>query len=150
MEQELMIQTAKVVMADTFKFYLKTHNYHWNVEGPDFSQYHLLFGEIYEEVFEALDVIAEEIRAMGSVVPGSLGRFAELSNLEDEREHVDALTMIHRLYQDNQRILENIEKAYAAAEAAGNHGFSNLMADRQSAHGKHGWKLRSTLVGILF
>ena len=145
-----LISLLRKYLANSVVFASTAHGFHWNVEGPDFSQYHLLFGEIYEEVFEALDVIAEEIRAMGSVVPGSLGRFAELSNLEDEREHVDALTMIHRLYQDNQRILENIEKAYAAAEAAGNHGFSNLMADRQSAHGKHGWKLRSTLVGILF
>ena len=148
MENELMIETAKVVMADTFKFYLRAHNYHWNVEGPDFSQYHLLFGEIYEEVFEALDVIAEEIRAMGSFVPGSIGRFAELSRMDDEREQPDAITMIYRLNQDNELIKASIQKAYAAAEAAGNHGFSNLMADRQTAHGKHGWKLRATLAKI--
>jgi starvation-inducible DNA-binding protein len=145
MENEVMIETAKVVMADTFKFYLRAHNYHWNVEGPDFSQYHLLFGEIYEEVFEALDVIAEEIRAMGSFVPGSIGRFAELSHMEDEREQPDAMTMIYRLAQDNEMIKISIKKAYEAAEAAGNHGFSNLMADRQTAHGKHGWKLKATL-----
>jgi starvation-inducible DNA-binding protein len=145
MENELMIETAKVVMADTFKFYLRTHNYHWNVEGPDFSQYHLLFGEIYEEVFEALDVIAEEIRAMGSFVPGSIGRFAELSRMDDEREQPDAMTMIYRLAHDNEMIKGSIQKAYHAAEAAGNHGFSNLMAERQTAHGKHGWKLKATL-----
>ena len=147
MENELMIETAKVVMADTFKFYLRAHNYHWNVEGPDFSQYHLLFGEIYEEVFEALDVIAEEIRAMGSFVPGSIGRFAELSRMDDEREQPDAITMIYRLNQDNELIKASIQKAYAAAEAAGNHGFSNLMADRQTAHGKHGWMLRASMKG---
>lgn len=140
-----MIEIAKVVMADTFKFYLRAHNYHWNVEGNDFYQYHTLLEKIYTEVWEALDTIAEEIRAMGSYVPGSVGRFDELSKLDDEREQPDAMTMLYRLYQDNQIILQTIESAYQAAEAAGNHGFSNLMADRQSAHKKHGWMLKSTL-----
>lgn len=142
---EEMIQAAKVVMADTFKFYLRSHNYHWNVEGPDFFQYHELFSKIYEEVFDALDTIAEEIRAMDSHVPGSFGRFAELSELQDEREVPPALEMIKRLYHDNEKVLSNIQKAYVEAEAVGNHGFSNLMADRQSAHKKHRWMLKSTL-----
>ena len=145
MSQDMMIETAKVVLADTFKFYLRAQNYHWNVDGPDFAQYHELFKNIYDEVFAAMDVIAEEIRAMGSFVPGSCGRFSELSSLDDEREQPDALTMIYRLSQDNDIIKRNIKIAYDAAEAAGNHGFSNLMAERQSAHGKHGWMLRATL-----
>jgi starvation-inducible DNA-binding protein len=142
---EEMIQAAKVVMADTFKFYLRAHNYHWNVEGPDFFQYHELFSKIYEEVFDALDTIAEEIRAMDSHVPASFGRFDELSDIEDEREVPPALEMIKRLYQANEKVLADIQKAYVEAEAAGNHGFSNLMADRQSAHKKHRWMLKSTL-----
>ena len=144
---EEMIESAKVVMADTFRFYLRAHNYHWNVEGPDFSQYHELFSKIYEEVFGALDTIAEEIRAMDSHVPASFGRFAELSELQDEREVPPALEMIDRLNRDNERVLANIQKAYVEAEAAGNHGFSNLMAERQSAHKKHGWMLKATLRG---
>jgi starvation-inducible DNA-binding protein len=142
---EEMIDTAKVVMADTFKFYLKAHNYHWNVEGPDFSQYHSLFSGIYNEVWTALDTIAEEIRAMGSYVPGSCGRFNELSELQDEREVPNAREMIERLYKDNQRLLDNLMPAYQAAEAAMNHGFSNLLAERMSAHKKHAWMLRATL-----
>jgi len=142
---EQMIETAKVVMADTFKFYIRAHGYHWNVEGPDFYQYHLLLEGIYEEVFAAVDTIAEQIRAMGSHVPGSLGRLSELSELRDEREQTDALTMLARLYQDNQTVLSHIKTAYDAAEAAGNHGWSNFLADRQSAHKKHGWMLRATL-----
>jgi starvation-inducible DNA-binding protein len=142
---EEMIDSAKVVMADTFRFYLRAHNYHWNVEGPDFYQYHTFLEKIYTEVFEALDTIAEEIRAMGSPVPGSFGRFAELSRLQDERENPSALEMLQRLYDDNEIILSDIQKAYVEAEAAGNHGFSNLMAERQSAHKKHGWMLKSTL-----
>ena len=142
---EKMVETAKVVMADTFKFYLRAHNYHWNVEGSDFLQYHELFNKIYEEVFESVDTIAEHIRAMGSYVPGSLGRFSELSALEDEREQPDAISMIYRLKQDNDIILNNIIHAYVEAEAAGNHGWSNFLAERQAAHNKHGWMLKATL-----
>lgn len=144
MSQEL-IDIAKVVMADTFKFYLRAHGYHWNVEGKDFYQYHTLLEKIYTEAWEAVDVIAEEIRAMDANVPGSMGRLAELSSLQDEREQPDAMTMLARLNQDNEILLGNIQQAYAAAEADGNHGFSNLMADRQSAHRKHGWMLKATL-----
>jgi starvation-inducible DNA-binding protein len=144
---EEMIESAKVVMADTFRFYLLAHNYHWSIEGPDFYQYHTLLEKIYTEVFEAVDTIAEEIRAMDSHVPGSFGRFAELSKLRDERENPLALEMLNRLYQDNEIVLGDIQKAYAEAEAAGNHGFSNLMAERQSAHKKHGWMLKATLRG---
>lgn len=144
MEQK-MIDTAKVVMADTFKFYLLAHNYHWNVEGPDFSQYHQLFSGIYNEAWTALDTIAEEIRAMGAYVPGSCGRFNELSDIEDEREVPDAKTMILRLYQQNQLLLANLMPAYHAAEEAMNHGFSNLLAERMSAHKKHGWMLKASL-----
>ena len=142
---EEMVESAKVVMADTFRFYLRAHGYHWNVEGTDFLEYHQLFEKIYTEVFEALDVIAEEIRGMGVYVPASFGRFNELSNLSDEREQPQALEMVQRLIIENNKILSDIQKAYVEAEAAGNHGFSNLMADRQSAHHKHGWMLRSTL-----
>ena len=144
---EQMIETAKIVMADTFKFYLRAHNYHWNVEGPNFPQYHELFSNIYEEVFGAVDTIAEHIRAMGSFVPGSLSRFSELSALEDERDQPDAMSMIYRLQQDNDIILAHIIYAYAEAEAAGNHGWSNFLAERQAAHNKHGWMLKAILTG---
>jgi starvation-inducible DNA-binding protein len=140
-----MIETAKVVLADTFKFYLKAHNYHWNVEGQDFLQYHELFQKIYEETWEAVDDIAEQIRTMDHYVPGSFGRYNELSTLQDEREVPDSRTMIARLIMDNETVIKSIMQAYAEAEAAGNHGFSNLMAERQTAHRKHGWMLKSTV-----
>ena len=142
---ELMIESAKVVMADTFKFYLRAHNYHWNVEGADFYQYHILLEKIYEEVFDAVDTIAEHIRAMGSFVPGSLGRFSELSKLDDEREQPNSMSMLYRLLQDNEMVLYNIKIAYDAAEAASNHGWSNFLAERMAAHKKHSWMLKSTL-----
>jgi len=145
MISEAMVQSAKVVMADTFKFYLRAHGYHWNVEGLDFLEYHQLFEKIYTEVFDSLDTIAEEIRGMGVHVPASFGRFNELSSLDEEREQPKAIDMVQRLLVENAKVLANIQVAYAAAEEAGNFGFSNLMAERQSAHHKHGWMLRATL-----
>ena len=142
---ELMIESAKVVMADTFKFYLRAHNYHWNIEGADFYQYHTLLENIYEEVFGAVDTIAEHIRAMDSFVPGSLGRLAELSTLQDEREQPEPLVMLYRLLKDNEMVLYDIKIAYDAAEATSNHGWSNFLAERMAAHKKHGWMLKSTL-----
>ena len=142
---EKLIEAAKVVMADTFRFYLKAHYYHWNVEGPNFPQYHELFSDIYTEVWESLDGIAEQIRTMETYVPGSFGRFAELSQISDEREQVEAREMIKRLYNDNLLVLENIKLAFKAAEEAENYAFNDLMAEREAAHKKHGWMLRSTL-----
>lgn len=144
MEKKL-IEASKVVLADTFKFYLRAQNYHWNVEGPNFLQCHELFGKIYEESWASLDQIAEQIRAMGSYAPASIGRFSELSQLQDEREQIDATTMIQRLIFDNQTVLSNISIAYSEADQAANYAFSDLMAERQQAHKKHGWMLSSTL-----
>jgi starvation-inducible DNA-binding protein len=68
-------QAAKVAFATEFSFYLKAHNFHWNVEGPDFKQYHDLFGDIYEEVYESIDLFAEQIRGLGTYVPASYHSF---------------------------------------------------------------------------
>lgn len=146
MNQEL-IDAAKVVLADTYLFAIKAQNYHWNVVGSNFPQYHELFGSIYEEAVGSIDTIAEEIRTMGSFVPGSMGRFMELGNIQDEREQIDARTMLERLLNDNATIMETIMKAYAEAEQAKDYAFSDLMAERLAAHKKHGWMLKSTLAG---
>lgn len=139
-----MVDTAKIVLADSFKFYVRAQGYHWNVEGPLFLQYHELFEKIYSDVHGSIDIIAEEIRAMGVYVPGSLGRFLELSSTGEEREIVDPQTMISRLLDENNAVLNSIKNAYDAAEAASNHGFSNLMAERMSAHKKIGWMLKAS------
>jgi starvation-inducible DNA-binding protein len=140
-----LAEATKVVLANSFKFYLKTHYYHWNVEGPLFPQLHKLFGKIYEEVFEAVDMIAEEIRAMNEYAPGSFSRFQQLSSIEDEIELIGWEEMVGRLLADNDRVLASIKHCYDLAEAEGNHGLSNRMAERQDAHAKHAWMLRSLL-----
>ena len=140
-----LADATKVALADTFRYYLKAHYYHWNVEGPHFTSLHELFGKIWEETFSAVDVIAEEIRALDEYAPGSFKRFAELSDIEDEVELISWEEMLRRLLADNERVLAAINTCYHIAEKNGSHGLSNLMAERQDAHKKHGWMLRATL-----
>lgn len=142
---EELVQAAKVVLANHYAFYVKAQNYHWNVTGPDFSQYHELFGKIYDEVGESIDTLAEEIRAMDSYAPGNFGRFAQLSGIQDEVNIPPAMEMIRRLHSDIAIVQESIMNAYHLAEKNMQHGYSNLMAERQDAFNKHAWMLKATM-----
>lgn len=142
---EELVQAAKIVLADHYAFYVKAQNYHWNVTGPDFVQYHELFSKIYNEVGDSIDTLAEEIRAMGAYTPGSFKRFSELTQIQDELSVPSAMDMIRRLYDDIAIVQNSIMNAYHRAEENMQHGYSNLMAERQDAFNKHAWMLRSTL-----
>lgn len=138
-------KAAKVAFASSFSFYLKAHNFHWNVEGPDFAQYHELFGKIYEEVYGSVDTFAEHIRAMNSYMPGSYTRFSMLTLIDDETEILSKEEMVATLLSDNEKILKILQMVYETSEAAREFGFSNFIAERIEAHGKHGWMLRASL-----
>lgn len=142
---ERLIKVSKVAFASEFSFYLKAHNFHWNVEGPDFLEYHDLFGKIYEEVYSKIDDFAEKIRSIGSYVPGSYDRFSMLSKIQDETNVLDKDQMVKELLLDNEKMIKIFKFAYDAAEAEGEHGFSNFLAERMDAHRKHGWMLRASL-----
>jgi len=141
---EQLIKAAKIGFASEYTFYLKAHYFHWNVEGPDFSQLHDLFGKIYEEVYGAIDPFAEKIRAMGTYAPGSSSRFNMLSRIEDETSILPAEAMVAELLQDSDNMVKLLKRVYDVAEAAGEHGFSNFLAERMDAHRKHSWMLRAT------
>ena len=138
-----LIEALKKAQATTFSLYLKAHNFHWNVEGPDFAQYHEFLGDFYAEVFGAVDTIAELIRTLDAYAPGSFSRFQQLSTIEDELSVPKGIVMMARLYADNQRTLAVLGDAYRMAESAGSYGISNALQDRITAHEKHGWMLRS-------
>lgn len=140
---EELIQQMKVLLASNFSLYLKAHNFHWNVEGPDFAQYHAFFSSFYEEIFDANDTIAEHIRALNAYAPGSYSRFAALSQIQDEVNIPTAMEMIRRLYNDNQSIINLLEGTYVLAEQANEIGLSNFIQDRVDIHKKHAWMLRS-------
>jgi len=135
--------TSKIALADTFAFYLKAHNYHWNIEGPNFVEYHKFLNDLYDEVWLAVDAIAEHIRTIDSYVPGSFGRFKELSSIEDETKIPSALDMIKNLESDNIKVLTSLKKAYTDAEKESKLGFANFLQDRIDIHEKHGWMLRA-------
>ena len=140
-------KAAKIGFASSFSFYLKAHNFHWNVEGSDFLEYHDLFGKIYEEVYGSIDDYAEKIRALGAYVPASYSRFNMLSQIDDETHILAKEQMLAELLQDNEKIINILKLVYDLAEKYQEHGFSNFLADRMDAHRKHGWMLTASQKG---
>ena len=136
--------SMKVVLADTFGMFLKTWNFHWNVEGPNFAEYHKLFGDIYEELFGAVDAVAEQIRSLDEYSPGSYARFKELTTVEDEVKIPTATVMIEKLLATNDQVIASLNKAMEQAKIANNEGIVNFLGGRLEVHGKHGWFLRAT------
>jgi starvation-inducible DNA-binding protein len=131
------------VLADTFAVYLKAHNYHWNVEGSNFPQYHEFFGNLYEELHGAVDPIAEEIRSLDAYAPGSFSRFLELTDIEDELSVPSGVEMARRLMADNEKVIATLNIAFKLADELDQQGLADFIAGRIDAHKKHGWMLRS-------
>lgn len=139
-----LVQQMKVVLATTFAFYLKAHNFHWNVEGPNFPQYHELFKDVYEDAHGAVDVIAEHIRILGAYAPGSMSRFSTLSAVDEQLNIPEARKMIAELEQDNKIVISVLTKAQELAEKNGRHGLTDFLQNRIGVHDKQGWMLRAT------
>ena len=141
----MLLDELKKVHADAFTFYLKAHFYHWNVEGPDFPQYHDFLQNLYQEVFASVDTLAELIRTLDSYAPGTLTRLKELTTIEETDDVPDAKTMMTRLLQENNILRASLLTAYTTADTTGEVGISNFLQDRIQAHEKHAWMLRSIL-----
>src|SRR6185503_7601096 len=135
------------VLADTFTLYLKTHNFHWNVIGPMFYTLHLMFEEQYNELWLASDAIAERIRALGSIAPGSYREFSKLSYLQEtEAEAVpSAKEMIGELLRDHETLSRTARWALSVARTSVDVPTEDLLTQRVMAHEKAGWMLRSML-----
>ena len=138
----LALQTA---FASEYAFALKAQNFHWNTEGPLFYQHHLLFETIYNEVYDIIDKFAEELRALQIYAPASYSKFSMLSKVEDENAVPEWNGMLSDLLEDSERMANIFRITFDMAEQAGDHGLSNFLADRQDAHKKHSWFLRSSL-----
>ena len=134
----------KKVLADTFGMYFKAHAYHWNVVGPDFSQYHDFFGKLYEELFGAVDTIAEHVRAIDGMAPNNLTMLKELMSLSDA-DPSNAMDMFNDLLMTNNLVLVSLMRAYQLADDADELGLANFIQDRIDIHQKHGWMLKATL-----
>ena len=140
---DTLIEIMRKVLADTFAMYLKAHNYHWNVEGVNFPQYHEFFGNVYEELHGAVDPIAEEIRSLDAYAPGSFTRFLELTTIEDETSIPGGIEMARRLAMDNEKVLATLDIAFKLADELDQQGLADFIAGRIDTHKKHGWMLRS-------
>ena len=142
----MLSDSLKVLLATSYAFVIKAQNFHWNVEGSDFPQYHKFLGDLYSEVYDnAIDQTAEYIRVLGSYTPGSISRFAELSLIPDQTKIPRAELMISELEQDNAKLLSMWKQTFSIAEEADEQGIANFIAERIDAHGKHSWMLRSIL-----
>lgn len=142
---EELIKTSKVAFASEYAFFVKAQFFHWNVEGPNFPQYHELFGKIYEEVYDNIDTFAENIRKLGVYAPGSFERFSMLSRVEDSTSIVSAEQMFNELLADSDQMQQIFKVVFMLAEREKQFGLSDFFAMRQDAHAKHSWMLRSTL-----
>lgn len=133
------------LLADGYAVYLKTHGYHWNVRGPNFSGLHALFMAQYTEQWTALDEIAERIRALGELAPQGYGAFGNLSSIRDGDPTQDWKGMVKDLIAGNEAFAETARTVIAAAEAADDAPTADLATQRMAAHQKHAWMLRSAL-----
>jgi starvation-inducible DNA-binding protein len=143
MDNQALAERMKVVLATAYSFALKAQNYHWNVVGAHFVEYHEFFQEIYEQVHKDVDDYAEQIRILGMFSPGSLSRFAELSRVNDELAIPKASRMIVNLATDNQILVDTLKAVHAAAEEAKSPGLAALLEERIQYHEKLGWMLNS-------
>jgi len=140
---ETLVEMMKKLLADTFAMYLKSQNYHWNVEGSNFPQYHDFFGNLYEELHGAVDPIAEHIRTLEAYAPGSFTRFMELTDIQDELNVPLGTDMARKLLSDNQIVLNTLNMTFKLAEQFDQQGLMDFLAGRIDTHNKHAWMLRS-------
>lgn len=142
---EELVNKMNELQATTFALYLKAHNFHWNVRGKDFSQLHSFFGDFYEEVFDAVDVTAEQIRALGVPAIGALGEYHKQSRITDELAVPSASQMIFTLYYDNKTLIDVLNEVHALASAAKLYGLINFIEGRLDVHHKHQWMLNASM-----
>ena len=140
---EQLIEQLKVILGTNFGLYLKAHNYHWNIEGADFPQYHSFLDSLYNSIWGQSDDIAEHIRRLNAYAPGSFSRLKELSAVEDSTTIPDANTMFVNLKNDNDRYILQLRAGIVLAEEANEPAVSNFLQDLLGTHQKHAWMLRS-------
>ena len=142
---EELIEALKRYFATHFQYYTKAHGFHVNVVGPDFTEFHMLFGEVYEDAQDAIDDIAEHIRACEGIAPFALARIQELGSIEDANEVPKAMKMTEELLADTQIVVDHLEECHDIATEYKKYGLINFLEGRLDVHAKIMWKLRSTL-----
>lgn len=146
--RKTIVEALSGILADTYTLYLKTHNFHWNVTGPGFPYLHTLFGEQYNELWTAVDELAERIRALGHFAPGSYTQFSKLASLKEAPASPPAATeMIRQLLADHEALAQHCRKTQEIVEDVGDTETGDMMVGRMQVHGKAAWMLRAQLEG---
>lgn len=144
-DRQAIAEGLSRLLADTFTLYLKTHNFHWNVTGPMFQTLHLMFEEQYNELWAAVDRIAERIRALGLYAPGTYGEFSRLSSIKEESHVPPAEEMILLLLEGHEAAARTARAALETAEQSHDAPTVDLLTERMEVHEKIAWMLRSLL-----
>jgi starvation-inducible DNA-binding protein len=144
-ERKAIADGLSRLLADTYSLYLKTHNFHWNVTGPMFTTLHLMFEEQYTELADAVDIVAERIRALGFPAPGTYSAFVQLSSIEETQGVPGAEEMIALLVKGNEAVSRTAREIFPSAEKVGDQPTMDLLTQRMQVAEKTAWMLRSLL-----
>ena len=142
--KEIVASLSKF-MADTYSLYLKTHYYHWNVTGPMFQTLHLMFEQHYNEIWAAVDVIAERIRSLGFTAPGTYSEFSRMTSIQEDRKVPSADEMIRALVTGHEVVIKTARGIFPLAEKAQDQSTLDLLTQRMQIHEKTAWMLRSLI-----
>jgi starvation-inducible DNA-binding protein len=142
-DRETIAEGLKHLLADSYTLYLQTHNFHWNVTGPQFRELHLMFEEHYTELAVAVDDIAERIRTLGVVAPGTYRAFAELSAVEEVDGVPQAKEMVSILTRAHEQVVKTCRDVLVKAQQADDESTAALVSDRMRIHEKTAWMLRA-------
>ena len=141
----MLSDSLKTLLASTQSFAIKSQNFHWNVEGSDFPQYHAFFDSLYGDVSDTIDKIAEYVRILGAYTPGSLTRYAELSIIQDQTKIPRAELMFIESLQDCNKMIDLVTAMFDEATMEKQQGIANYMAELQDLYAKKAWFIRSIL-----
>jgi len=145
--EPLMIGVLERLLSDVVSFYFRAHGYHWNVKGQDFSQYHKLFKKIYEDAYESIDPMAENILKLGYKAPFNLGEFVSMRSIQDsEGVTMTPQALTADLARANDVLIDELKATFDVVEAANEQGIANFIAERIDSHMKWSWQLKSSLV----
>lgn len=133
------------LLSDDFVIYVKARNYHWNVVGKDFLQLHEFFKQIYEDLEDEIDDVAERIRALGRKVPATMKNFLETTDLNETEEFISDKQMLENLLNDYETSIKNIRTFISTASSVGDEGTANFLAELIEKKEKTAWMIRSIL-----
>ena len=141
----MLSDNLKVLLASTQSFAIKSQNFHWNIEGSNFPQYHEFYDTLYKDVNDTIDIIAEYIRTLDHYTPGSLQRYAQLTVIQDQTKIPRAELMFQESLQDCQVMSQLVVAIFDEATNENQQGIANFMAELQDLYGKKAWFIRSIL-----